>query len=166
MLDNSTPKPSQQQKGSKVDLKTKGVTKNTDKNKLGGKTQFDVLMGYEIDKSHAMALRVEANNNDFKKFYELTPYDYKSFAHNFYNYYRAEQHIIQQHKTMIESGSMTVDSAKKSAAKKLKALRSVIKENLEEARKDPWVKMATAAGSAFEKPSETKRSKSRENPKV
>lgn len=143
MLDNASQKPPQKGgKGKTEDLKSKGVTKNT----LGGKSQFELKTGYEIDKSHAMALRTEAKKNNFKKFYQLTPYEYKPYAHEFYNYYRAEQHIIQQHKDLVESGNMTADQAKRSAKAKLKSLKERVHNNLDEARKDRWEIMAHNAG--------------------
>ena len=129
-------------KGKKEALPDTGKTKQS----IGGKTQFNVLTGYQIDRSHAEALRMEAVKKNFKKFYELTPYDYKPFVHSFYNYYRAEQHIIDQHKKLVESGEMNADAAKKVIKAKMKALKEMVIEQISEARKDNWTKMAQNAG--------------------
>lgn len=145
MLDNSFPTQPQKgskDKGAKEDHKSKGVTKNT----VGGRSNFETLTGDKISQSHANAMRMEAKKNDFKKFYQLTPYEYKPFAHEFYNYYRAEHYIIQQHKQLVESGHMSADKAKKSVKMKLKSLKEKVIESLEEARKDRWEIMAHNAG--------------------
>lgn len=144
MLDNSFPSQPQKgkSKGTAQNHTSKGVTRNT----VGGKTEFETLAGEKLTNSHANALREEAKKNDFKKFYQLTPYEYKPFAHEFYNYYRAEHYIIQQHKQLVESGHMSADKAKKSVKMKLKSLKEKVVESLEEARKDRWEIMAHNAG--------------------